>query len=284
MARRICLVCLVWLIYETLPGQAQEGRLDRVRKDVQGDNPSSSSDSWGNINLGEDEENLPGMIFEALMRCVFKAASLAEEINCPRHNHFIPYPYCGLVDGYRVPRSGLGPDAASRFDYDVEPLRWSARLSIEDGNDFNGLNRANGQFLLETSSGFGLLTSWNQFHERLRAGRSDDLTVGDVNFILSGSRGPDWSLRAGLGFRTLIDHGRTDWGFNFHLGGDYFPARPIVLSIDSDFGTVGDAGVAHGRATIGLMLQRWEIYTGYDALLIGSTTLHGPLVGVRLWF
>jgi hypothetical protein len=164
------------------------------------------------------------------------------------------------------------------------PLRWSARLSIEDGNDFDGLNRTNARVLLETSSGFGLLTSWNYFNECLAGGRRDELTIGDFNFILSAGWGSDATLRAGLGFRTLIDHGHTDWGFNFHLGGDYFPARPIVLSIDSDFGTVGDAGVAHGRATIGMLLRRWEIYGGYDALLIGGTTLHGPLVGVRLWF
>ena len=44
------------------------------------------------------------------------------------------------------------------------------------------------------------------------------------------------------------------------------------------------ASLVHFRATAGVMLNRFEVYTGYDHLEIGSACLQGLLAGVRFWF
>ena len=36
--------------------------------------------------------------------------------------------------------------------------------------------------------------------------------------------------------------------------------------------------------TIGVTHRGWECFSGYDLLCIGSSTLNGLLIGVRLWF
>ena len=288
MAQRALLVCLAWLVYSQTPALAQEGRLDAIRNDVHGDNSSSASQPRRDSSNSEESDGFVSDLIGGLISGLFNGHSSASSDSSPPSRdgfgHFVAYPYCSDYPGYRVPRIGYWPEFLKPWDGGVEPLRWSARLSGEDGNDFTGLNRAQGQFLLETSSCWGFLTSWNHFHERLGAGRSDEMTLGDANVILSGGLSGDCVVRIGLGVRTLIDRGRTDWGFNFHIGGDVFPVRPLIFSWSADFGTVGDAGVAHGRATLGVMQNRWEIFGGYDAMLIGGTTLHGPLIGVRLWF
>jgi hypothetical protein len=129
-----------------------------------------------------------------------------------------------------------------------------------------------------------VLTSWNHFYERLNGGRSDELVLGDMNLTYNFGCGPRGTVRAGLGARVLADHGRSDWGVNFHLGADLFPARPWICTIGGDVGTVGDATVLHGRLTLGVVHRGWELFGGYDVMTIEDTTLHGPLVGVRVWF
>lgn len=284
MLRRTCLVCLIWLVYEPALATAQEGRLERVRNDVRSNESSSSPD---NDNNEEDDgflSSLVSFLFQSFIDGATSGSDESEAPSPPRFSHFLPYPYCGNFPGYRVPNANLTREYLPELDYNVEPLCWSARLSIEDGNDFNGLNRANGRFMLETSSGFGFLTSWNHFYERLNGGKHDQFVIGDFNAIYSWGWGSACTFRWGLGARVLTDCGRDDWGFNFHLGGDFFPVRPVIVSLDSDFGTLGDAGVAHGRLTVGVIHRGWEIFGGYDAMAIGGTTLHGPLIGLRLWF
>jgi hypothetical protein len=108
--------------------------------------------------------------------------------------------------------------------------------------------------------------------------------IGDVNLTLRFAQNEVASMYAGLGFRTLADRDRSDFGINFTYGGDWFPARPLVVSGAVDAGTLGGAGVFRGRATAGAVFNGWEVFAGYDYLRIGDVRLHGPLVGVRLWF
>jgi hypothetical protein len=157
------------------------------------------------------------------------------------------------------------------------------RLSVEDGNDFAGINRVGVQVLIETASRFGLQTSWNFFQEDLGTGRTDQLVLGDVNLVYRFAQNEWATMRSGIGFRVLADHD-ADFGFNFTYGGDFFPLRPLVLSTLVDLGNVGSAFVVHARGTVGAILGSWEIFAGYDFFRIGSVNLQGPLLGVRFWY
>src|SRR5205807_260631 len=90
----------------------------------------------------------------------------------------------------------------------IEPpgLRWwSARLSLEDGNDFRGLNRVNGQLILDTSCRLGVRTDWNYLHEHLNGLPSDDTFLGDTNVTYRFAEHEQAEFYAGLGFRVLTD-------------------------------------------------------------------------------
>ena len=84
--------------------------------------------------------------------------------------------------------------------------------------------------------------------------------------------------------RFLSNDGDTDAGFNLTVGADVYPVKPLVVSTSFDVGTLGSAGVFHGRATASIVFSGWELFGGYDYMSIGSAELQGPVLGVRLWF
>ena len=71
---------------------------------------------------------------------------------------------------------------------------------------------------------------------------------------------------------------------NFTLRGDFAPCRPVVLSGEIDLGRLGDAEHLHLAGTAGVMLDRFEVYGGYDYRRIGDVELQGPMIGLRLWW
>jgi hypothetical protein len=199
--------------------------------------------------------------------------------------HYLPnYPYPDKYGAYLL----LSPeDAKAIFETDSEGVcrrDFAGRLALEGGTDFSGIHRGGGQLRLDSAYRLGLTSSWNYFSERLSCGGHDELLIGDANFVVRFAQNEIAHLYSGIGARILCDHGHTDGGFNFTYGMDWFPVRPLVVSTCFDAGTLGHAGVVHGRATLGAVYRRWEIYGGYDFLRIDRVNLQGPLVGVRLWF
>src|SRR5262249_14501631 len=79
---------------------------------------------------------------------------------------FPGHPYALKSDGYlRLDRDGERPPEEQKADADAADFLkpWAARVSLEDGNDFRGLNRLGGQLFVDTRSRFGLLSSWSYF-------------------------------------------------------------------------------------------------------------------------
>jgi hypothetical protein len=66
------------------------------------------------------------------------------------------------------------------------------------------------------------------------------------------------------------------------------------VSNRTDYGTVGDYRILGGRTTLGVMIRRFELYGGYQGKWLtvqdrqrntaGSRGLHGPVMGLRVWF
>ena len=91
-------------------------------------------------------------------------------------------------------------------------------------------------------------------------------------------------MRTGVGFNYLSDDYDTNFGFNFTYGGDWYLARPWVLSAEMDLGWLGEATVVHLRGTVGANWRFAEAYLGYDYYDIGRANVGGMVAGVRLWF
>jgi hypothetical protein len=289
-ARSLLLALLAWLAATAVAPAQDDGRLQRVRQEVRApDDPPAQKASKKH---GDDDDpwgELIGDFFgEALLLLIaapFRAPMDLLDDHWDRRLYLPRYPYPHAYPGYLL----LSPaDAAvlhETFSEGVRRRNWAGRLSLENGNDFSGLNRFAGQLRLDTSAyRIGFLTNWNFYTEDLPRGRRDELVIGDANAIFRFAQNEVASCYAGVGLRTLTDRCGSDFGFNFTYGGEWFPVRPLVVGASFDVGTLGNAGVLHGRATLGAVWRHWEVYGGYDFLRIGNVNLQGPLVGVRWWF
>jgi hypothetical protein len=153
----------------------------------------------------------------------------------------------------------------------------------ESGGDFKGLQKHGGRLRLDTLSRFGLDTEWNYRRESLSSGH-DMLWNGDVNLVYRFAQSQRAAFYMGLGLNWLSDHLGSNAGFNFTYGADFYPTKPWVLSGSIDWGTLGHASAFHGRATVGVMLNRLEFFTGYDYYKLGGTSLPSYVAGVQLHF
>jgi hypothetical protein len=198
---------------------------------------------------------------------------------------FSPYPYARFDSAYLnllAAGSEGNPDASFN---DPDYLKcWSALLQIEDGNDFNGLNRVGVRAAFDTSLRLGVRSNWDYYEESLGNGRSDHTLIGDTELTFRFAQ-TDWlRLYAGAGFRAMEDSQTDRWGFNFTYGGDAFPVWPLVLSASIDLGDLGDAFVVDARASAGWAWRNAELFIGYDFRRIGTVNLQGMLGGFRIWF
>ena len=91
-------------------------------------------------------------------------------------------------------------------------------------------------------------------------------------------------MRLGIGMPWLEFDGEFDIGFSGTLAADWFPMRPWIVSLEGDAGQVGNAGLLHGRGTIGFELRHAELYTGVDHLTIEDTHLTNMVLGLRMWW
>lgn len=287
----LLLLCCSSVLY------AQEGRLDRVREEVSRPNDSPSKRDQDDNDCDEDNE-WGEFLGELLGPCIFYgfAYAVASPFAIPyilleddwnTSGYFPGFPYAQGHKGYMhlgEPAENAPPPEPTTWFQGGRTRNWSLRLALEESSDFQGLDRLTGHLLLETTSRFGFQSSWTQLRECLCNGRSDELVLGDVNLVVRFAQHERAQFRAGIGLRTLIDDSATHWGFNFTYGADFYPVKPLIVSGQIDAGTLGSAGVFHGRATAGFNWSHFEVYGGYDFLRIGSVNLQGPVIGVCLWF
>ena len=186
---------------------------------------------------------------------------------------FAPYPYLHGMSGLMT----------MECETERREFLWLTRSNLEYGDDFDSLQRLGGQFLIDTSSRFGIDSSVNYLREDLGIS-SDNLWFGDSNLVFRFAQSPKLQMRSGVGFNWLADSLDSNFGFNFTYSGDWFPADPWVVSTEIDWGQLGSAELFHGRFTVGVQQHRLELYTGYDHLGIGDTDIDLMIAGVRLWF
>ena len=205
-------------------------------------------------------------------------------------------PYLGGIDGY-VRVQGIAESLPDPNPKTADPKRHylgnasALRLAAEGSYIDPNINRFGFSALLSTAQHIEFGTDWSLFTEKLRPGDpalpeggTDRLWMGtfDVSFLFAQSQYAQF--RAGVGLRTLLDSIQgNEFGFNALYAMDFYPARPLVLSMRADIGSVGEALVARARATAGVILGHVELFAGFDQTWLGPEAFGGPLVGVRLW-
>lgn len=191
-------------------------------------------------------------------------------------HRFAAYPYAGNCHGCLL----MSPLA----DGYAEGKTWSGQVQFELGSDLEGLDRRGVTFLLEGTHGWGLDFAWDSYHEEGSHGYQDALHMGQLHALYRIAESEQWLVRCGLGAAWLGDRRQTDGGVNFTLQADYLPRPPFVCSAEVDLGTLGKAETFHARGTAGLMLNRCELFGGYDFRRIGDVEIAGPLLGLRIWY
>ena len=278
--------CLVLaLLFST---SASAGKLDAVRDATDDDSGGGSNESGdGGDDSDESGDGVGAAVGEALWQVIFDAA--AERAGRVR---FAPYPYADGHGGWVVPEPAEYGEPATAPEGPAVLPRVSFRFSLDDAYDWDRVHRPAIVLALDTSSGVGLRADYTNYVERLPAGRLDYLGIGTLDAMFRMLDARRAALYLGLGWRYLVDplaHGAALVnGFNSLLSLDVFPVRPIVLSAIAEGGNLGAAGFFHGRLTLGALVQRLEIFAGYDAVVFGTggedpIVFHGPVVGIRGW-
>jgi hypothetical protein len=178
------------------------------------------------------------------------------------------------------------PPKGSLISLSLDPAarRWGGQFRADYADELSDLTGIGGQLILETTSRWGIDTSVQYLRERRTGGEFDHLTLGDCNLVYRFAQSPQAQMRIGVGANWLNDATRTDLGFNFTYGGDFFPRKPWGISSAIDWGTLGHAGLFRFRTTAGVIWNRFEAYTGYEYLDIGTTQGNFLIGGVRVWF
>ena len=160
---------------------------------------------------------------------------------------------------------------------------WAGQFSTDYATGLNDLESVGGRLVLSTASRFGVEASARYFQERLPGDKHDALWLGDGNLVFCFARNEQMQWRTGLGLNWLSDPQQTDVGFNFTYGFDWFPRKPWVASAEIDWGNLGRSGLFHFRGTVGVLVNRFEAYTGYEYYDFDRVHSNALIGGVRVW-
>ncbi|MGH7144796.1 MAG: hypothetical protein ACREJ2_11815 [Planctomycetota bacterium] len=194
-------------------------------------------------------------------------------------------------DGGGSQTGGGGGDGWNSVDTDaarmaVLPHRdFSIQCGADDSQDFaERLNTMRTTLRIDWSSGWGLDGTWAYLHESRLDGTSDSLQVGEANLDYSVLHAPGAQLRLGGGLTYMEDGPNSATGLDCTASVDIFPFRPVVVSAVADVGSLGNATYYRLRGQVGVMVNRFEAYAGYDYVSIGGVPIQGPVLGLRVWF
>lgn len=275
------------------PVALADGVLSQIRSDVHGDDrPADANrddDHRGRPSCSADQEDESGgllsVVFFTTGRVVWgigTAPFWAPRTLIEDHGtdaDFPLYPYFEGHPGYLVTCPRDQPFCGEH----VWP--WATIASVEhiiqSNDDVSSLGL---RLLVDTGARFGIDAEARLLSERLTGGGCDELWLGDANLVYRFAQSETVQMRAGVGLNWLTDRFDTDLGVNFTYGGDWFVHRPLVVSAEVEWGTLGSSDRFHARTTIGASLRHFEFYTGYDYLEIGGTGLHGWVNGIRIWY
>lgn len=311
------LAALAWFAADSShPAMAKaDGYVSSIREDVRSDGPGGDgpvaepepdqgSSKGHHDHDSEDSDYLPGSLAVVIglgalytISSPFWGPAALLEDDYGSEVHFADFPYHRLSDG-SLTFSHLTCDCGALLDNSSESAEhapycawhrrsaksFSARLTGEWAEQPGDVSRIGGRLQLHTSSRFGLDTQMDWLREPASGPLGDELWLGDCNVIFRFAQSERAQFYTGVGLNWLDDPVNTDLGFNFTYGADFFPVKPWVVSSSIDWGSLGRAEQFRFRLTGGVMINRVEVFAGYEYLDIDRTQLNTYVGGVAVWF
>lgn len=115
-----------------------------------------------------------------------------------------------------------------------------------------------------------------------------ELGIGRLAIVFPFVREDVIELRGGIAGQIYHDAHGAELGYAGVLEADIYPTSPLVLHLEGSVGALGRAGFVDARASVGIQIERGELYVGYqvfavDPFAAAGTALHGPIAGIRVW-
>jgi len=251
---------------------ARAGKLDRAGNEAHSQSSSSGSGSSSSHGGGSsEEEDALGELFLVILSLPWSLPNVlvesGREEGASYRTGFQDYPYAEGSQGHLVEGH---PGIA---------LQLSADTGIDVGGDVwrHGLG-----LRLQFPARLELESEWSLFMEYGDDG-TDRLLLGREILAVRFAENESIQFRTGIGPRHLVDDEGWVHGFDVLYGFDLFAGSPMVLSLEGSLGGVGGAFAPGARASLGVMLGRFEVRAGWDQRNIGNVSLGGPALGVRAW-
>jgi hypothetical protein len=273
------------------------GKLDRVRSEVRGDAPSPKApSSSGNAPSSRGSSRPPVGYATPDYGTPPSSRRSTRDACCGGSPSTVE-----LGDARRTPAEKTVVSYGS-YPYEYGNRHYVRRLSAsqpEDRDLFAGTAHVEGGYAgagVWRAGGGLALRVWrigldNDVHWLVDPKHEDSLYLGTTNATFAIVMQPPFVWRLGPGVNYMID-GRVPGGgtreyaagFNASTTMDIIPIKPVILSGRFDWGRIWKAETMTVRGTIGWIVQRWEIYAGYEYERVGDTPLGGPIAGVRAWY
>jgi hypothetical protein len=161
---------------------------------------------------------------------------------------------------------------------------YGGHVQAEYGDSFDSLSGIGGRLVLDSSMRLGFDTELQYRREDLGFQLHDDLWTGDANITYRIAQHPQFIMRTGLGVNWLSDQFGTDYGINFTYGAEWFIYDPLVVTAGIDWGRVGQSEIFHLRTEVGMTIEQFEPFVGFDHYSIGGVGIQEVVVGLRIWF
>ncbi len=290
------------------PGHSRAGdRLNDARKEAGTSAPSrsgSSSGSGSDSDRQDDDDDDEGLLSAILGAVLLAGADDDDDDDQGRRigdtdglldarRGFLPYPYADRREGYMV---RAAPDAK----VDADTRHTVVRFATEGAFLYEDVWRSSAQLRVMVPR-FYVQGRYDFLLEGPTPRLDGDVEVSgkvrDRLHFATFELGPQLSagemlaVRFGVVGNVMFDDQRSlsadptrTLGIGAAAEFDLYPIRPLVLSGRGSVMRLGDSVWMEARATLGVSINRVEIFAGYDHRLIGEVPLGGPVVGAALRF
>lgn len=291
-----------------LPVRSWAGdRLNAARKEAGASSPkrsrpaSSGSSDTSSDTVWDDEDDDDEGVLSALVSLLVAGSQDDEDEGCctsvdsslDERRGFLPYPYADGREGYMV-------RAAPDSEVEEDTRHVVLRAAGEGAFLYDDVWRSSAQLRVMLPR-FYVQGRYDFMLEGPTARLDGDVEVkGKVRdrlhfatFELGPQLSPGERLAVRFGVvgnimfddqRSLSEDPTVTPGIGAAAEFDLYPIRPLVVSGRGSIMRLGDTVFMEARGTLGVSINRVELFAGYDHRLVGDVALGGPVVGAAVRF